>query len=547
MLSGIQKYLEKNRKWLFGFLLVVIIVPFVFTIGSMPGLGYSKKKNHMKIFDCDLGNPQEAERAVRDGALSIALHTASEENAWMESAQGYAIYRLLLLHIAKEIHYPKPNEEVLYDYIKTLPLFFDKDKKFDPKSYNNYLAKWSERFGKTQNLRQLIEGDYVCDQIRKIVQQPAFVMPKAIEQLYQHWKTEFHLRYLVLENNLKVPENISELQVKEFFEQHKNAYRMDRRADVAILFFENNKHRSQLGMISDEELQKYFNEHKKSFVEKGKSIDEVNFVDVKPRVLAAVENIHLKDLSEKCATQFILTAYDQELTFGSDAWKVFVDKNDVRIIDTLAPYTEKNMPKKKGLSRKLLAKAFDLDSDHFLSDPYPVKNGYAVLALKRMLPSYQQELNDVREQVIADAKEDERQQAFKKQSEVLREKLIQPNANVDEIVAANKLSFKVLEPFSLNNAFFELSKVLEFNALLDFMKLLDGVKSNQWLPLFPGKKNQYLLFQCTQSKEGSVDVNSDGFKDFAKSFEARQSQIHGETLFREIIEDTMNNMNPKKR
>ena len=270
MLSGIQKYLEKNRKWLFGFLLVVIIVPFVFTIGSMPGLGYSKKKNHMKIFDCDLGNPQEAERAVRDGALSIALHTASEENAWMESAQGYAIYRLLLLHIAKEIHYPKPNEEVLYDYIKTLPLFFDKDKKFDPKSYNNYLAKWSERFGKTQNLRQLIEGDYVCDQIRKIVQQPAFVMPKAIEQLYQHWKTEFHLRYLVLENNLRVPENISELQVKEFFEQHKNAYRMDRRADVAILFFENNKHRSQLGMISDEELQKYFNEHKKSFVEKGK-------------------------------------------------------------------------------------------------------------------------------------------------------------------------------------------------------------------------------------------------------------------------------------
>ena len=56
MLSGIQKYLEKNREWLFGFLLVVIIVPFVFTIGSMPGLGYSKKKNQSFTKETDLSD-----------------------------------------------------------------------------------------------------------------------------------------------------------------------------------------------------------------------------------------------------------------------------------------------------------------------------------------------------------------------------------------------------------------------------------------------------------------------------------------------------------
>ena len=54
MLSGIQVFLEKNRKWLFGFLLVVIVVPFVFTIGSTPGLVAGKKMRAMKLFGYNL-------------------------------------------------------------------------------------------------------------------------------------------------------------------------------------------------------------------------------------------------------------------------------------------------------------------------------------------------------------------------------------------------------------------------------------------------------------------------------------------------------------
>ena len=104
MLSGIQVFLEKNRKWLFGFLLVVIVVPFVFTIGSTPGLVAGKKMRAMKLFGYNLNDRKQLETVVRNGALSIALQTGNEENAWMESAQGYAFYRLFLF-------LRKPNAE----------------------------------------------------------------------------------------------------------------------------------------------------------------------------------------------------------------------------------------------------------------------------------------------------------------------------------------------------------------------------------------------------------------------------------------------------
>ena len=73
MLSYIQSFLEKHSKWLFGSLLVVIIVPFVFTIGSMPGLVSGRKTKMIKLFGCDLNDRNQMEEIVRRGALSIVL------------------------------------------------------------------------------------------------------------------------------------------------------------------------------------------------------------------------------------------------------------------------------------------------------------------------------------------------------------------------------------------------------------------------------------------------------------------------------------------
>ena len=49
MLSLIERFLQHNRRWLFGVLLVVIVVPFVFTIGNMPGFFWKKKLSFERL------------------------------------------------------------------------------------------------------------------------------------------------------------------------------------------------------------------------------------------------------------------------------------------------------------------------------------------------------------------------------------------------------------------------------------------------------------------------------------------------------------------
>ena len=285
MLSGIQVFLEKNRKWLFGFLLVVIVVPFVFTIGSTPGLVSGKKAQKMTLFGYDLNDRSQLEQVVRNGAISIALRSGNEDNAWMESAQGYAFYRLLLLSIARDLRLPAPSEEILGGFIKTLPLFCDENNNFKAETYNTYLKNWKENFGKSYSLRSLLIEDYLCDQVRGVMMKSGFVLPKESELFFKHLKATYNFDYIVVKNEEKLPEKVHENALREYYDTHKDNYTVGQRADVTLLFFENKKYREQLPVISEKDVELYFDEHKDSFADKEGKVPELK--DIKDRVRTA--------------------------------------------------------------------------------------------------------------------------------------------------------------------------------------------------------------------------------------------------------------------
>lgn len=538
MLSNIQVFLERNRKWLFGFLLVVIVVPFVFTIGSMPGLVGGKRSHKLRLFGYDLSNRKQQEEVVRNGALSIALQTGKEDSAWMESAQGYAFYRLLLLSIARDLRLPKPSEANLGEFIKTRPLFIDKEGKFKPELYNTYLDNWKQRFGKAYSLRKLLEEDCRCEQVRSVLMKGGFVLPKESEAFFKNMKATYQLEYLVVKNEEPLPENVHENALRSYYDAHKADYQVGQRADVTLLFFENKKYAEAIPHLSDKDLEVYFNAHKSAFADKDKG-KEPTFSEVRDRVKKVLENEHMSHIAMESASQFVMQVYDKNLAMESEAWKELLDKNDIRCIHSIAPYSRDTVPEKKGLPPEILRSAFDLNEDHFLGDPVHVKNGVVVVALKKFLPPYLPELDAVREKITADVKAGERKKAFGVKVDNLL-KFLQ-NAKSENQLSEKGLETQKLEKFSLETGFLKLSKLLQLNALFAFMKDLSTLPLNTWSKAYEGSDETVLIFRCTEKKFPENIATSADFKEFDKNFLERQRMQQSETLLREILEETMNN------
>ena len=536
MLSGIQIFLEKNRKWLFGFLLVVIVVPFVFTIGSTPGLVAGKKMRAMKLFGYNLNDRKQLENLVRNGALSIAMQTGNEENAWMESAQGYAFYRLFLLSMAQQLRLPTPNEEVLQAFLQKLPLFLDEKQQFKPEAYNTYLSSVKQMFGKTFSLRQVLEEDCLCEQVREVVQRIGFVLPQECEALFKHAKAHYNFDYFVVKNEEVIPEQVTEADLCDYFETHQENYRVGQKADVVLLYFDTKNYAASLPVVTDKILENFFNSHKDLFkIEDGQ---EPVFDKVKEQVKSTWREEQLFALAEQSAMELALNVYNQSIAYESEAWKQLLDKNDVRCIHSLEPYTQNNLPKNKGLPDEVLLKAFELSEDHFLSEPMRVRKGVVLVALKKFIPSYIPEMDEVRERLTAELKLFKREKAFEEKLEQLI-KLLQ-DSNLEKAKTVFQIETKTLEDFSLENGFKVLYELLQPYAIFEFMQSMGRLPLHQWSKAYPGVEDTVVLFKCTQQTLGEITEESEDFKRFKQNYLMHQKQVQSNAILHEILEDAMN-------
>lgn len=539
MIHWLQTLLEKHRKWLLGVLLLVIIIPFVFTIGSMPGFGYRKKQNQDKrLFGCNLSDQKDLERVMREGAFSVALTTGSEENAWLESAQGYAFYRLLLLQDANALRFPEPSEEALHSFLKTRKLFWNEAGTFEPKLYNDYLAKWEERFGRSDGLRRLLVNDFKCNQVREVLREPGFLLPEESEFLYKRWKTIFNLSCVHLKASTETKVAVPNEEVQAFYEKNKKNYRVGQRAEVALLFFDEGKHRSKLPLPSNGELRTYFEGHRSEFIPNDEEKQANDFEDVKEKVKAQWENNQLNQLTEKAATQFAISVYDQGIRMGSEAWKRMLDAEDVRVIESIPPFEKKSIPERKGLPKEVLAQAFSLDTDRFISDPMRVKNGYIVVVLKQFLEPFIPKLEDVSATVVADCKAAKSRRLFLEKAKEIRDALVSEKDDIAPVLTKFDLTVKVLEPFALENGFSVLSGELGFPGLLAFSKELEEMRIEDWSQPVETKEGVCLL-KLLKKQAPSFNPQDPAFLSFKKELIERKKQLQSESIWREILERTM--------
>lgn len=525
MLSAIQKFLERNSRWLFVFLLIVIVVPFVFTIGNSPGLSGGRKTKNLKVFNYDLSNRKDLQEQAVRSMQSLILQGESEDRAWQAATSGYLFYRLWLLSLAQNLRLPEPNDEQLQAFIRTRKRFLNEQGEFQADLYNAFLKAWSMPF----LLKSLIIEDYQCEQMQSALSGVGSLLPGEAEQAYRTIKTTYNLEYWVIENKEQAPETVSDADLQAYFQKHSEDFRVPQKADVTLLVFNNHRYRSQLPTPSDIVLTTYLNQHSEAFKVNG---ELPKFLSIKNKVKDAWEAEQLKQLAGAAAHQLATQVYEQSLTLGSAEWKQLIQSYGVQCV-AVPPYAQGDSPQNSQVSKEVLSHAFDLNQEHFLSDPFLLNEGVGLLVLNKFIPSCIPDLSSVRSSVLTAIKKDKKQELF-------AQKIAQIKHLLNTKAKVNNMHLESIALSIEHMNFQSLSKVLTRDGLLELLNDLGRFKNDQWFGAYTGVGGSVVFFFCKNKIMPQDFAKSTEFKAFSSRLLAERKQIQSQAVAQELIAAEIN-------
>ena len=137
MISWIHRTFQHHFRLIFAVLLIGMVIPFIFTIGSTPGIGRAERSAASRdYFGHNLLSPDQTQALMNDTRLSAELQYTSNVSA--EQLQSYMFQRVAAQHLADELHMPTPTSEDITGFIKTLRIFAGPDGQFDVTHYNAF-------------------------------------------------------------------------------------------------------------------------------------------------------------------------------------------------------------------------------------------------------------------------------------------------------------------------------------------------------------------------------------------------------------------------
>lgn len=449
MISWIQEFTQKNHKLLFGTLLIVIIIAFVFTIGNLPtfGRGSGREAPSGDFYGYDLGNQQLVNRLFNAAELSAIVNGQVIRSE--EEGQYALASRMLGLYMADALNIPEPEQDQTDAYVRALPAFSGQDGEFAQERYLEFLDQLqaSSRYSEAL-FYEAMQQDWRIDRVERAMQGPGYVLPYEVMQEIRLRRTKWSVDVATIDYADFQPEiELSDEAIETYYEKNMFRYEIPPRAKAAYVFIPSARFLEEIpAQVDEQKLREFYQANR------GRFPDKPNFEAAQGEVSEAYR---LRLARERAITfaseQFVYALYDQDIEKESDAYARLLETLGLQE-EELALYTRDGLPEHEVLTRNLLDQAFDLT--RYYSDPYPVSGGVAVLILKEILPAEVQPLQDVREAVAADLRESRRRDAFIEHGAELRHKLQQQTedpARFPLVAAKLGLSVQPYRDFSLQD------------------------------------------------------------------------------------------------
>jgi peptidyl-prolyl cis-trans isomerase D len=564
MISWIQRNFQHHFRIVFGVVLVVTIVSFIFTIGAAPGIGRAGPKTYSQLFfGHDLSKQGTSDSLFGDAALSIQLQIGYS-GAESSQIQDYGLQRAASLALADQLKLPQPGRDELANYIRGLQAFAGADGQFDANRYASFRdsLKANPRLSEA-DISRVLGDDVRIAQLRRIIGGPGYVLTGEVKEQLIRAESSWTIAVATTEYadfNPEIP--VAEDALKHYFEE--NSFRYTVPPSVGVDFVE---YRTSdfIGSISltPAEIRAYYDanparfpkppEPKAEVDKKAAQTDaakpsnpDADFAAVSAQVELALKTERASRLAAKAAADLTVAIYEQKLQPHTPAFSDFIAQNKLAL-KAVPPFQTETVPADLGWNTQIVEQAMNHKSDRPVSDALSSANGSLVLFWRETLPSYQPELAQVRSRVVADFSENERRNSFVATGRTLRAQLearLKAGDSFDKAAAsvtgAIKLTAKEYPAFVRRQP----PKELERSPVLAALERLD---QGQVSDLIPTTEKSFFVY-IREKKNPDLAETNPQFSIMQAAIAQQSTNVASGLILHEIVaEELKKNARPAAR
>lgn len=268
MISWLQTVIQRNHKLLFGILLIVIIIAFVFTVGNFgggPGPGLAPDQRQQQFYGFDLSNPRVRTDLTRWTDLSMRLNLVPLQSITQEQYTFAVLQRALGLHLADELQIPDPSDRQFARFMQNVPAFLD------PQTgvfSHNQSQQVIDTFNSNPQLGEglltlVLIQDYRIEQALKVLGGPGYVLPQLAENSLRTSRTEWALEVATLPRPAAGSQKIelSNADLEAYYEQNKESYKPEDKIIGGYVLLPSANYAASVGTPTAAQLEAFYKEN----------------------------------------------------------------------------------------------------------------------------------------------------------------------------------------------------------------------------------------------------------------------------------------------
>jgi peptidyl-prolyl cis-trans isomerase D len=451
MISWIQRTFQHHFRLIFAVLLIGMVIPFIFTIGSTPGIGRAERTSASRdYFGHNLLSQDQYRTLMEDTRLSAELQYGTT-NVSQEQLQGYMYQRVASQHIAEELHLPTPTTAEITDFIKRLRIFAGTDGQFDVSHYDAFRSSLKAGSSVTESdIARVISDDTRMNKVGQLLSGPGYVMPADVREVLAKGDTTWTVSTVTVNYASFAPDiKLTDAEIAKFLSDNAFRYTVAPRVVVDYVQFPTSAFTEGISP-TETDIRDFYDANPGRFPKPAaakappaKPDPAADYAAVKPEVRNALVNEIARRAAVKAASDLAYSLYDGKVT--RDGVDSFLASRKLKA-ESLAPFTSEGGPAEFGGSKEIAAAAFELNADKFYSEGLPDPSGALVLIWKDSLPSRDPALAEIRDKVRADALDNQKRIRFAEFGRALKagiERRLKGGEPFDRAVADSAGSVKV--------------------------------------------------------------------------------------------------------
>ncbi len=427
MFTWLQTHIQKHHKIIFGIILVVVIISFVFTIGNFGGFGNQNTPGGTpaNFYGFNLNSQRDKSYLEQGTMISMQLN---RQRLDPDMFQRNMLARAVKLYLANELEIPEPTQEQFANYVHTRPAFMDyRTGEFSKDQYTAFLdaMKNNSRFSE-ESVVDIIGQDYRISLVDKALGGPGYVLPYEAVEVIKRKDTVWSIDVAELMREDFKPEiEVTDAALEEYYEKNKARYETAPMISAEYVLFNVDDFIEATGEPTQAQISKTYATNRAKWPKNAEGVT-MPLADIEDEVAAVWKREQAKELAINAANELNVAlyeaVYDGLVKQGDDSLKAFVNEQGQEL-QPLPPFSATNLPTDAPLPAIALQQALNLDAKRFYTDGITTDEGGVIIFVQDKSATTIPPLSEVRDQVVTDYRIDEEQRQFNLTCQKNEEKL----------------------------------------------------------------------------------------------------------------------------